>query len=627
MNKGNKKRTRKELVVIIMLLIIPILISSIAIVSVQQEKANETPAEKQDSIFESFISVEANTIIDKIADNEIHSVGKDSENVYVIDKEGNKYRTEMRDDLISFAELNGYEVTYIQEPIVPTESTGTSTYSTLEIIIGVIAIAIFVKALVDLVLEKMRERNAMDNPMGMVRTAETDDSSINEVSIPQIKLEDVYGVDGLKRDIMKIIDYLKDKEKYDLIGARAPKGIIMYGPPGTGKTMLAKAIAGEAGVPCFIASGSDFAEMYVGVGAKRVRELYSLAREHAPSIVFIDEVDAIAGKRGISTNSEDVKTLNALLAELDGFKNSDGVVTICATNRLETLDSAFKRAGRFDLKLAVSLPDKSARQSILKLHAKNKKISKAVKLSDWAKKTPGFSGAELETLLNEAAMEAAYVGHTEIEESDIDDAFYKVILKGNKTKKHEHEEMRKLIAWHEAGHALVTKLLTDDVVEHISIIGSTSGAAGFTLSTPKDEGLYTKKYIKSNIQILLAGRAAEELFTNDKELITTGASNDIERATMFARNYIEKFGMGESYGLVDTTQFKGNDQRAIEEVTKLNNEMYGAVIELLKEHIDLLKKIADRLIENETVSSSELDEIIMGSAEKKTNKEVIQSIA
>lgn len=576
----------------------------------EQSQLENTVVEQ--SVFDGFEHIGKEALISLIDADKVENIGRDTKAIYITTKDGEEYKTELSNDIAGYATLKGLEVSFMQEVLMPEkESTFTPT-QTVNILMSTLIFTVALSHLIRIRRENnkfMGNHKATNNP-NEAKAGKGVQKSENIVEIPRVRFNDVYGVDGLKSDIMRVVDYLKNREKYIEIGARAPKGIIMYGPPGTGKTMLAKAIAGEAGVPCFIASGSDFAEMYVGVGAKRVRELYSEARKHAPAIVFIDEVDAIAGKRTDATSTEDVRTLNALLAELDGFKSSDGVVTICATNRLDMLDSAFQRAGRFDLKLAVSMPDKEARFKILSIHAKNKKISKTVKIKELAKKTPGFSGADLEALLNEAAMTAAYGGHREIQMEDIDEAYYKVILQGNKTKKQEREENRKIVAWHEAGHALVTKLLTDDTVSHISIVGSTSGAAGFTLRTPREEALYTRKYIKSLIQIMLAGRAAEELYTGDVELITTGASNDIERATDLASGYIERYGMGK-LGLINTTKFKQGDKTNImSEISDMNNGLYAKVLKLLKETKDCLEEIANTLLENETMNEDELDYII-----------------
>ena len=432
------------------------------------------------------------------------------------------------------------------------------------------------------------------------------------VEKPKVTLKDVEGLDELKEDLYRIIDYLKNPQKYKEMGARAPKGVILYGPPGTGKTLIAKAIAGEAGVSFLNAVGSDFCEKYVGVGAQRVRELYKKARNSAPCIVFIDEVDAVAGKRDAEGNTEDERTTNALLAELDGFKGCDGVITICATNRLDLLDSAFQRAGRFDLKLAVNLPDAEGREKILRLHAKNKKIGKDINFKELSGKTIGFSGADLEALLNEGALLAASKNKKEISMEEINDAFFKIIMKGNKKKNKDVEQTKKIIAWHEAGHTLATKLLTDDSVPSVTIVGSTSGAGGVTFRTPKEMVLHSKKYLENLIKVMYAGRAAEELLLGSKEDITTGASQDIKQATNIIKEYIASYGMSNA-GMLDLSQFTRDYESILEEAKNLALKFYDETISVLQENIETLKKIAETLYEKETLNEDEIDNIISNS--------------
>lgn len=440
------------------------------------------------------------------------------------------------------------------------------------------------------------------------KTSNFSDVSKNEQK-PKITLSDVEGLDELKEDIYRIIDYLKNPKKYSDMGARSPKGVILYGPPGTGKTLIAKAIAGEAGVSFFSAVGSDFCEKYVGVGAQRVRELYKKARNSAPCIVFIDEVDAVAGKRDSDSNSEDDRTINALLSELDGFNNSDGIITICATNRLDLLDSAFQRAGRFDLKLAVNLPDAEGREKILKLHAKNKKLAKEINFKELATKTIGFSGADLEALLNESALLAASHNKKEISNTEINDAFFKVVMKGNKKKNKDVKKTKKLIAWHEAGHTLATKLLTDDSVPSVTIVGSTSGAGGVTFRTPKEMTLHSKKYLENLIKVMYAGRAAEEIFLGTKEDITTGASQDIKQATNIIRDYISSYGMGNT-GMLDLSQFTRDYESILNEAKDLANKFYEDVLNTLMDNKEILADLANNLYEKETLNEKEIDGII-----------------
>ena len=424
----------------------------------------------------------------------------------------------------------------------------------------------------------------------------------------KITFSDVQGIDELKPDLYRLVDCLKNPKKYEELGARMPKGVILYGPPGTGKTLTAKAIAGEAGVPFFSMCGSDFVEKYVGVGASRVRELYKKARKASPSIVFIDEIDAIGGGRGDSNNSEKDQTINALLAELDGFKTSDNVLTICATNRLDILDPALMRAGRFDLKLAVGLPDREGREAILKLHSKNKKLNETVSIPALAKKTIGFSGAELENLLNESALIAADSDKKCIDNDDIENAFFKIIMEGNKKPRKEVDEDTYLTAWHEAGHTLATKLLTKDGVPTVTIIQSTSGAGGVTFMAPDEKNLPSKKYLRNKIKISYAGRAAEELFLGNTDDITTGASQDIKQATSVIKSYIGAYGMG-SKGLIDIKQLTAQYD-IVDEAADLSNQLYAETVELLKENFETLKALAEELVAKETLYEEDIDRII-----------------
>lgn len=424
----------------------------------------------------------------------------------------------------------------------------------------------------------------------------------------KITFDDVQGIEELKPDLYRLVDCLKKPAKYEKLGARSPKGVILYGPPGTGKTLTAKAIAGEAGVPFFSMCGSDFMEKYVGVGASRIRELYAKARKAAPCIVFIDEIDSIGGGRGEQNNGEKDQTINALLAELDGFKSSANVLTICATNRLDILDPALMRPGRFDLKLAVGLPDRDGRLAILKLHGSNKKFDETVKLEDIAKKTIGFSGAALENLLNESALLAAERDKQFISQVEIEDAFFKVIMDGNKKKRKKKDADMILTAYHEAGHTLATKLLTDDGVTTVTIIPSTSGAGGVTFTAPDENNMPSKKYLRNQIMVDYAGRAAEEVYLGNSDDITTGASQDIKQATSIIKSYIGAYGMGNK-GLIDISQLT-TQYDIVEEATKLSNQLYSETLEFLKKNKDKLKALADALIEKESLYEDEIDDIL-----------------
>lgn len=431
------------------------------------------------------------------------------------------------------------------------------------------------------------------------------------VDVPDVSFDDVQGCEELKENVQGIVSCLKNPEKLKNMGARMPKGIVLYGPPGTGKTLTAKAIAGTAGVPFFSASGSDFVELYVGVGAKRVRELYKIARANAPCIVFIDEIDAVGGKRGDLTNSERDQTINALLTELDGFDGGEGVLTICATNRIDMLDPALIRAGRFDLHLAVPLPDKNDRLSILKKHAENKVFKEDVDFENLAAKTIEFSGADLEALLNEAALNAIKFDKEEISNEDIEEAFFKIVMKGNKKKYQgdNYSEEAKVIAWHEAGHTLATRLLTKDKVLSVTIIGSTSGAGGVTFRNPEETMLKSKKYLRDSVKIMYAGRAAEEIYFNDNDKITTGASQDIRQATEILKEYLAFYGMGDM-GMIDISQFQRDYSEVVYEASEMSKKLYEETLNLLRSNADILEKLVDELLIKETLTEKEIEMII-----------------
>lgn len=432
------------------------------------------------------------------------------------------------------------------------------------------------------------------------------------VEIPTTTFKDIAGSQESKEDMLNLINFLKKPEEYREMGAKLPKGVILYGPPGTGKTLTARAMAGEAGVPFFSANGSDFIEMYVGVGAKRIRELFKEARAAAPCIVFIDEIDAIGSKRtNGSNNSEATQTINALLAEMDGFKGDDSVMIVAATNRVESLDNALTRAGRFDRHISIDLPDKADRIKILSNYMKDKKVSSDVCLDEISTLTIGFSGAGLETLVNESRIHAVNRGSDKVTMEDIDESFYKILMKGNKKENRKERDKKEieLVAYHEAGHALCAKLLTDNSVPKVTIIPSTSGAGGVTFNIPKKEGLLTKAEILNNVKVLYAGRVSEYILTGNEEDITTGASQDIKQATQYIRSYFNDLGMSKEFGMIDLSGF--DDKGAVlENSIKLSKRLYDETLELLSHNKDKLIEIANLLIEKETISEKDLNEIL-----------------
>lgn len=421
--------------------------------------------------------------------------------------------------------------------------------------------------------------------------------------------DDIAGLTEVKKDMKCLVDFLVNKEKYSKAGAKLPKGVILYGPPGTGKTLLAKAVANEAKVPFMYMSGSEFIEMYVGVGAKRVRELFEKARKTAPCIIFIDEIDAIGGKRTDKDNGEDRKTINALLTEMDGFKESDNIIVIAATNRIEDLDQALLRPGRFTDKFCVPLPETAdERYEVLKVYTRNKKLAEDVDLHALAKETVGFSPAKLEALMNESAIISVQKNRDYIIKQDIEDAMFKQLLSGHAK---ENQEKRKkeeleLVAWHEAGHALVGRLFGKEVTK-VTVVASTSGAGGVTFSTPKT-GLLSKEDIQHEIMQLYAGRVGELIFyNNDRNKITTGASNDIKEATKLLHAYVTDYAMHDDLGMINL----GLDSKVVKE-TEMNlaKELEEKTINLVEEHSRQLKLLADMLLEKETLYESDLDEIL-----------------
>ena len=433
------------------------------------------------------------------------------------------------------------------------------------------------------------------------------------------KFSDVAGIDEVKEELVEVVDFLKNPEKFKKTGARAPKGVLLLGEPGTGKTLLAKAVAGEAEASFFNMSGSEFMEMYVGVGASRVRDLFKKARENAPSIIFIDEIDAIGGKRSMDKSrgeSEREQTLNQLLVEMDGFNTDTQIIVIAATNREDILDNALLRAGRFDRKIIVNAPDLKGRIEILKIHSRNKKLSNDVSLEAIAKITPGFVGADLENLMNEAAIFASRKNSEMITMAEIDEAVDKIGMGLGQKNKIIKPKEKLLLAYHEAGHALVSELNEyADPVHKVTIIPR-GGAGGFMMPLPDEKLVTTSKELIAEIQVLFGGRAAEELVLDD---VSTGAYSDIKRATQVARTYIEKVGMNENIGPVNVEDGDGysissrssETVREIElEIRKLLKKQYQKVLELLNNNRDKLDGIAGLLLEKETITGEEVRNII-----------------
>lgn len=446
----------------------------------------------------------------------------------------------------------------------------------------------------------------------------------------KVTFDDVAGIEEAKEELQEIVEFLRDPRKFTRLGGRIPKGVLLMGAPGTGKTLLARAIAGEAGVPFFSISGSDFVEMFVGVGASRVRDLFIQGKKHAPCIIFIDEIDAVGRHRGAGLgggHDEREQTLNQLLVEMDGFESNEGVILISATNRPDVLDPALLRPGRFDRQVVVPVPDLKGREGILRVHLRKKLVADDVDVSVLARGTPGFTGADLENMVNEAALMAARRGKDRVEMQDFEDAKDKVLMGTERKSMIISEEERKTTAYHEAGHTLVAKLLPNtDPIHKVTIIPR-GRALGVTQQLPMDEKhTYPKEYLVNNITILMGGRAAEELVLN---IQTTGAGNDIEKASELARKMVCEYGMSErlgplTFGKREEQIFLGREiaqhrdyseltaQRIDEEVRDLVTGAYNKAKKLISDNIDILHKMAKALLEKETLDSKDIDEIMAG---------------
>lgn len=533
---------------------------------------------------------------------------------------GERFRTSKEDDIYTTLDSMGLPPEVIQN--APIEIVDQSTWNLLYVLSGP---ALIILTLVFFARGFRQIQSNGNNIFGFGRTRV---KNLNDGDRPTVTFDDVAGVQEAKQEVEEIVQFLREPEKFIQVGARIPKGVLMIGPPGTGKTLLARAIAGEAGVPFFHISGSEFVEMFVGVGASRVRDLFSKAKEHAPSLVFVDEIDAVGRQRGAGLgggHDEREQTLNQILVEMDGFSNDTNVIVIAATNRADVLDPALLRPGRFDRKVIVDRPDIGGREAILKVHARGKPVDKSVDLADIARLTAGFAGADLENLMNEAAIFAARRNSTIITLRDIQDAFDRVAIGPERRSRVISEEEREITAYHEAGHAVVAYHLTHtDPVQKITIIPR-GQAGGYTMYLPEDRLFHNVRHFEDMIATALGGRAAEEHFFGD---ITTGASGDLRQVTSLARQMVMNFGMSEELGLRTYgdegagSMFLGRamytERNYSEDVAKLIDDEVREIIDrnykrakaIIEEHRDKMVRLSEALIEHETLDRSQFEKLM-----------------
>ncbi len=568
--------------------------------------------------------IDVTELISKLDAGEIKSVEQSGASLYVEDGEGLRYRA-----IISSMMADSFYEKHLNEKV----ESGEITFSVQEIrdtswqrdivttvlMIGGFALIWF------FLMQSMQGGGNRTMSFGKSKAV-----LHNEDNKVDITFEDVAGLEEEKEELEEIVDFLRNPRKYTEVGARIPTGVLMVGPPGTGKTYLSKAVAGEARVPFFSISGSDFVEMFVGVGASRVRDLFENAKKHAPAIIFIDEIDAVGRRRGAGLgggHDEREQTLNQLLVEMDGFSKNEGIIIMAATNRADILDPALLRPGRFDRMVYVGVPDVRGREAILKVHTRKKPLAEDVDLNTIAKRTPGFTPADLENMVNEAALLTARNNRKLITMGDINEASIKVQAGPAKKSKVVSERDRRITAVHEAGHALVSRLLPDSDPVHMITIIPRGMAGGFTAYIPEDDDEFiTKSYLENKLISLLGGRVAEDLVLNE---ISTGASKDIERATKIARSMVETYGMSEALGTVKYGEdhenpFVGRDYGRSREYSediaaKIDLEVQGIIKsayekaeQLINDNLDILARITDALLERETLSGKEFENIFQG---------------
>ena len=561
--------------------------------------------------------VDYGTFMDMIEEQNIGSVEVDDTQILFTDKDNTQiYRTGVMEDPTLTQRLYDAGAVFDRNMDDGSPSLLTSLLTFLLPLIIFIALGQYMNKKL---MEQMGGKNSMAFGMGK------SSAKIYVQSTKGIRFDDVAGEEEAKESLAEIVDYLHNPKKYTEVGASMPKGVLLVGPPGTGKTMLAKAVAGEANVPFFSISGSEFVEMFVGMGASKVRDLFSQAKEKAPCIVFIDEIDAIGKKRDgqMGGNDEREQTLNQLLTEMDGFEGNNGVMILAATNRPESLDPALTRPGRFDRRIPVELPDLKGREDILKVHAKKVKLADDVNFHTIARMASGASGAELANIVNEAALRAVRDGRAYVTEADLEESIEVVIAGYQKKNAVLSDQEKRVVAYHETGHALVAAMQSHSApVQKITIIPRTSGALGYTMQVEQgDKYLLTKKEIEDKIAVYTGGRAAEEVVFGE---ITTGASNDIEQATKLARAMITRYGMSDEFDMVAmetvNNQYLGGDtslacspetQKEIDrKVVAIVKEQHAKVVEILKQNRKKLDELAAYLYEKETITGEEFMEIL-----------------
>lgn len=555
---------------------------------------------------ESENNLNYNEFIEKVEAGEVHEVVLNLNNssfVFYEEEKGNLLK-EREVYIVPNPRKEGFkEFLLINEIKVTEESSNLRWLSTLPSILIMLYIAYM-----------------FSKHMGLGSKVGTEFSNDNK----KITFNDIAGNQEAEEEIMELVNYLKNPKPYKKRNAKMPTGAMLIGSPGTGKTLTAKAVAGEAGVPFYSISGSDFVEMFVGMGAKKVRKLYEKARQNAPCVVFIDEIDAIAKKRGSGNSGghdEREQTLNQLLVELDGIAGDEGILTLVATNRPEVLDKAFTRDGRFDKHITIDLPVLEARKEIFELYLKDKNVADEVDVNKWAKDTVGQSGAFIASFVNAGVLESIRAGREKLTNTDLEEAYFKKIMKGSKRKNKNHrtDKENKQIAYHEAGHAIVNTLLTETEVRKVTILGSTSGAEGVAILNPKDTTLKSKRELEGEIKSLMGGRVAEEILTESFDEVSTGAHNDIEVATKALKQLIGEYSFSDKNKFINLRVLNSNsnsqesiitDEKLKKEVVELSNEFYKETMDFLKQRKELLEAVAQALIDNEVISGEELKVII-----------------